>query len=114
MKGLMKLSDKGMELMRLYKSYSGYLKHLDEQEKKKNRSDRIDRNIRNGNIIAVVLISLLTLVLTQSPISNKQRRTMTEQDILSLAKQLDSIKQVLQSKQQPQKSKLIKDTATSK
>jgi hypothetical protein len=112
--GLSQLSDKGMEIMRIYKSYSAYLKHLDEEDKKKKKSEKIDRNIKNGNIVAVVLISLMTLILTQCPISNKQKQSKTEEDIQSLAKEIDSLKQVLQNTQQLQKNRLIKDTATDK
>jgi hypothetical protein len=104
----------GMIIMRQHGSYSNYLEYIKKDEIKKTRSEKFDRSIRNGNIIAAVLISLMTLILTQCPIGNSKQQEKIEHGIQSIAAELDSLKQILENHQSQSKKTVVQDTATSK
>lgn len=90
------LSDKGMAIMRKHGTYLAYLASLEAEDKKVKRQEKIDRGIRNGNIIAALLISLCTLILTQCPTKHTQEQQKIESALKSVSNELDSLKQVLQ------------------
>jgi hypothetical protein len=108
----LKMAPHGMEIMRKHNSYLNYLRFEEAKNKKQERQERFDRNIKNGNIVAVVLISAMTVLLTQCPTSsNKQQIGL---DTQLVAKRIDSLKQSLQQMQEKIEKLSIRDTATSK
>ena len=94
-KNLYQISDHAREIIQDYGSYSNYILQDLDIKKKEDKKIVFDRLIKNGNIMAALLISTLSLVLSQFPIGNKKRQQKIEQGIESLAKQLDSLKQEL-------------------
>jgi hypothetical protein len=111
---LYQLSDKGMSLMRKYNSYANYLKAERGKTEKKEKIERNDRRVKNIGILTTLGVSLLTLILTQCPIRKDKEQETIREDIQSIAKKLDSIKQALPDNQISTENKAAKDTATSK
>ncbi|MFN8290759.1 MAG: hypothetical protein U0U70_10910 [Chitinophagaceae bacterium] len=104
------LSKEGRTMMLNHGSYKSYKKAL----KRKSKNENIDRNIRNGNIVAALIVSVTALILTQCPIGLKKRQQKIEEGIQSIARELDSLKKVLQQPQIQSKTQVTKDTATNK
>ena len=111
---LYQLNAKGFEIMREHGGYIEYLHYLKKEEKKQNRGEIIDRNIKNGNIIAALLISSMTLILTQCPIGSTKQQEKIEQGMKSIATQLDSLKQALRNIPKQTEQRIALDTATQK
>lgn len=97
-KELWNISDYARELTNEYGSYSNYVSNNLEIEKKKSKAVFFDRLFQNGNIIAVFVISLLTLVLTQIQLYQNKDQPKTEQRLESVLKELDSVKYFLRTK----------------
>jgi hypothetical protein len=72
------------------------------------------QQIDTRHCVAALLISFITFVLTQCPINSNKRQKKIEQGIESLAKQIDSLKQVIQSMPTRQEQPPKQDTATNK
>ncbi len=104
------LSQEGRQKILKHHSYLNYLKYLNKEEKNKT----FERNIKNGNLIAAIIISLTTVILTQLPTHNSRQQKKLEQGIESLAKELDSIKQLLPRRQALPTRLTTLDTATSR
>ena len=110
----LQISDYAREIINEYDSYSNYISSTLTSKKKEDKKIIFDRVFKNGNIIAALLISSLSLVLTQCPIQNKLVQTKIEQELKSVAMQLDSLKQVLRNNQLKQSQQQKVDTATNK
>lgn len=104
------LSQEGRQKIIKHQSYLNYLKYLRKEERDKS----IERNIKNGNLIAVIIISLTTVILTQIPTRNSKQQKKIEQGIESLAKELDSLKQELHILRELKNIRQLQDTATNK
>jgi DNA-binding PadR family transcriptional regulator len=113
-KALYFLSDKGMELMRKYGTYTTYLESEKKSTTKKDKIERSDRRVKNIGILVTLIISLLTLFLTQFPIRKDKQQKKTEEGIQSVATKLDSLLKVLPQLPTTPTKQPIKDTATNK
>lgn len=104
------LSTEGRQKILKYHSYLNYLKSL----KKEENSKAVERNIKNGNLIAAIIISVTTVILTQLPTRSSKQQKKLEEGIESIAKELDSLKQELHTLQIQPNRRQVTDTATSK
>ena len=84
LKNVFCISDYSREILNEYHSYSNYLSANLSNERKKDKAVIFDRLIKNGNIIAALLISALSLVLTQFPIGGMNRQDRIEKGFLPL------------------------------
>lgn len=89
------LSPEGEKVMLKHGSYLKYKK----KENSKERQETVDRNIRNGNIILSVIVLCSSVILTQCPRQSNKQQQQTEQEMKSLAKKLDSLRQDLHTLQ---------------
>lgn len=108
------ISDYAIEIINEHKTYSNYISSTLATQRKKDKGVIFDRVIKNGNIIAALLISALSLVLTQCPKDNSKEQQRIEQGLQSIVKELDSLKKVLPQSPQQKAMKPSQDTATNK
>jgi hypothetical protein len=111
---LFQISDYAIEILNQHGSYLNFISSNIEANRKKDKEIIFDRLVKNGNIIAALLISAVSLILTQCPKDSAKRQEKIEQGLQSVATQLDSLKQVLRNNQTQLMSKSAQDTATSK
>jgi len=108
------ISDSAREMLNKHGSYKTYIQQEVNKKRKEEKKIIFDRYIKNGNVIAALLISSLSLVLSQCPISSNKEMKKIEEGQQSLATELDSIKQALRNIPPHQAKPLMLDTATSK
>jgi hypothetical protein len=112
LQNLFNISDFAVEIINEHKTYSNYISSTLSQTRKKEKKIMFDRVIANGNTIAALLISSLSLVLTQCPKGSSKGQQKIEQGLESVARGLDSLKQVLHNNQVHQQKPITLDTAT--
>jgi len=108
------ISDFGIEILNEHGTYSNYISSSLASDKRKNKAKAFDRVIKNGNLIAAILISGLSLFVTQLPISSNKQLHQIKQDIQLVSNKLDSLKQLLHNIPIIIKTKEVKDTAIKK
>jgi len=109
-----RLTDKGMELMREHGSYVKYLEYKEKQDTKKDRIEAKDRTVKNIGILITIGVSLLTLFLTQyNRWKDKQEK---EKEVISpiIEMKIDSLLKVLSPNKIDTTLLLKGDTAISK
>lgn len=92
---IIKISDKGIEIMNEYGSYIAYLDSLDKHKKRGERAVVFDRYIKNGNLIATVIVSAVGIFVGIVQSNTKSEQQTIIQGIKLLSSQLDSARQDL-------------------
>lgn len=111
---VIKIDDRGIEIMNEYASYMAYLNSLEKIDKKEKRANNLDRHIKNGNLIATVIVSLVGIFVGISQSNTKSEQQTIIQGIQSLSNQLDSARKDLLRLQDSIRKYQKQDTATSK
>ncbi len=108
------ITDHAREILHQHSSYAKYLEYQDTLKKKESKTVFLDRFIKNGNVIAALLLNVVTIVLSRCSKEDNTKQQKIEEGIQLVSKELDSLKQVLRNIPIPPMPKPKEDTATKK